>query len=273
MAVEVGLWNACGGLGDPERAAALVQEVLRWDADIMVFPEAIDDAHIEFSTPGVSIEMFEREGYYCVYTPNADTDGRQDRRGLLVANRLPVGEPAVIDMKTRRAIGWSVLDPETRATWKMRAGHLDDRREVTRRKQSNYLIEDLVQPDTVSDPAMLVLDANSFHRTDPSSRLLRAVRYPIALVPRGEPGQERTKLRRVGSVGYRVSNMARGGPLRLFELHGFVDADPDHQPTCRLWQPDHVMLRHLRSSRLIVGENAPDLTDHRSVRATVESAV
>ncbi|HSH18443.1 MAG TPA: endonuclease/exonuclease/phosphatase family protein [Candidatus Saccharimonadales bacterium] len=273
MAIKIAVCNTeRGGLADPERSSLIAQKLLQLDADAVVITEAFNDGDEEqFDTLQVALERLQDAGYEPRLQRNQDTDGRLDRRGTVVLNRIAAKEPYAVDMVTRKAIGWSLQDPETGAFIELAAPHLDDRSPVTRLGQVAALM------GWAADwpgPKVIAGDLNQPYYNDPGARLLRAIRPAARMIPREEPGLERSRLTRLGSVLFRLTDTAKSPLMEHFAVAGLIDADPQHQPTLvhgpLKLQIDHILhSQELQATAFGVHDILDGLTDHKTISATL----
>jgi len=150
---------------------------------------------------------------------------------------------------------------------------LDDRAEARRVGQTLKLLELFQDEQDGSCPSVIAGDLNAMHRLEIRSALIRAVQPIAERLPYGEPGFEASKIARIGSLARRLSEMADGTTLRLFENAGYRDSDSAHLHTKGIAQLDHI----LHTAELYSPPDsfqsikANGLSDHRIIRAIIET--
>ena len=145
-----------------------------------------------------------------------DTDGRKDRHQIAMFIKEDIPHiPATLSMTGRTALVAHLPGPGVNFL----AGHLDDRHESTRQRQSEVAIEWL------GPHAVAALDANAMRRRDPRAFAFRVagplIRHLPAVDP--QPGVKQPKLERIGSLLQRSAGMADGGTVALWEQNGYRD--------------------------------------------------
>jgi hypothetical protein len=112
MSLKIAEWNTKARLANPDYSDTIVQTILGFDADVVIIPEAFNRGDKQFGTLDLAKEQFVDAGYDVAMQTNDDTDGRKDQRGIIALNRRAGDDPYPIDMVTRKAIGWSAVDPD-----------------------------------------------------------------------------------------------------------------------------------------------------------------
>jgi endonuclease/exonuclease/phosphatase (EEP) superfamily protein YafD len=153
--------------------------------------------------------------------------------------------------------------------------------------------------DNHHESSVIVGDLNNMHSFTKRAKLLAhpIVRSMIGTLPQVEPGHKEVfmaraaenklsqklqglhyKSARIGSLAARLSGMAEGRALEVFESAGFVDADPNQQATMLLFgqfslaQLDHIMARDAKVTEFSVLPK-DGLSDHRAVAATITANI
>jgi len=271
MAIRVAAWNLeRGGLGDPGRSSAMTNKILSLRADVVILPEAYNEDSY-YDLVDVAKQRFMDEGHYSIAeTLYKDDDKRKDRRAIMMLNRSPSAESNVVDLGTRQALSWSIVDIYTNTDVKIVGLHLDDRAEARRAGQALELLEGLQDE---SQPCVIAGDFNAMHRSEARSALARAAGPIAEILPYGEPGFESTMLARLGSLARRLSGMADGTTLQLFEAAGYHESDSFHLHTTGFVQLLHI----LHTAGLYSPPDsfqsikAKRLSDHRIISAIIET--
>jgi hypothetical protein len=270
MAVEVMAWNVLGAFSDESRAKGILQAIQEQRPGTAVFSEAYreDKDHLLDNV----LEELDRNGYTTVYGLYEDDDGRQDRHGIIgiVRNEIMANDkPQIISLGSRNAVRMPLLHSAANAERVVDffGVHLDDRSEQRRLAQA----ERLIAVAKFSGQAVIGGDLNAMHRTDSLARALRMV-HPVAKrMPTVEPRPDfrPPKLKRIGSLASRLTDMATGTTLQQLESAGFEDADRSHQPTKGPFNLDHILVKGLVASGYHAHAKTP-LSDHRAISATLD---
>lgn len=276
--LKIASWNVCDGISggkhdDPHDMRAVVDRVVSFDADIVMLPEAFkEEARTESGQPAELLaeasDRLLREGYDVHRILYGDPDGRKDRHGFALLTRRydEADTVSVIELGTRRSLQQYVGELSLMVT----GVHLDDRHEETRQNQAMALF------DQLSDGNSVVLgDFNAMHAADPWSRRLRAVRPVVPRIQRPlvvDTLKERLQYK--ASLVARLTDMAHGGTMELFENASYCDVDEAHQPTKGPVQLDHIMKNFHEESGLSVGEyrleeSTKAESDHRPLSALI----
>lgn len=263
MAVEVMAWNVLDAFSDEARARGVLAVVARQRPDAAVFSEAYAEGK-ETLLDDVLDELT-GHGYAVVHGTYDDTDGRQDRHGIIgiVRNKILTSQkPTLVNLDGRQAVRIPLADPESGEENDFIGVHLDDRSESGRLKQTTALL------GLVGEKAIIGGDFNALYKEDKTARVLRAARPIAKLLPAVDPRPDfrPPKLKRLGSLAGRLTDMAQGTTMQEFEAAGFQDADPSHQPTKGPVCIDHIVYRGMRllSQRT---HPASNMSDHRAVGA------
>lgn len=286
--VEIASWNIADGLNSPERASSLLERIVSLDADVVALPEAFSERlfqpganFAELETLLCARETLRAAGYGFKQVKYDDKDTRKDRHAFMLLVRRGVAAEAVrhVSLDSRQTLAVDLADLPLSIT----GVHLDDRSEDRRVWQTSRLIE--AQPSQRAH--VLMGDFNAMHRggrgkNSPLVRPLVAA-YPFThLLPASDPGEQAAnlpRLRRVGSLAQRLSLMASGRTMRMLERNGYLDADPQRQPTLGRVQLDHILTDfwvnehadyvNLSNFQVLDTTKATE-SDHRIIRATIE---
>lgn len=286
QSLKVATWNIRDGLSggqdtSPEDMQAVVERIKTLEADIITLPEGFhadartgDDQKAEILADASSRLL--DAGYDAHRVLYNDADGRKDRHGFALLTRLRGTENAVraIELGSRTVLGQHIgalaLD--------IVGVHLDDRRELTRMEQTKALLAQL----DAENHNVVMGDFNAMHRTDSKARILRLMRPFARALPVVDPGETApnlAKLRRVGSLSSRLTDMANGSTMNRFRAADYIDVDEQHQPTRGPVQLDHILTnfhsKNNAAAYLDIGDyQVHEVTsvesDHRPVSAVIE---
>lgn len=270
MAVEIMAWNVLDAFSDESRAKGVLQVVQEQHPDAAVFSEAWreDKDHLIDDV----LEDLDGNGYTVTHGLYADDDGRQDRHGIIGIVRNEVvadNKPQIVSLGSRNAVHMPLLNMtgnNTETILDFFGVHLDDRSEQRRLAQ----VERLIAATEFSGKIAIGGDLNAMHRADPLARTLRMVRPIVQRMPTiaPRPDFKPPRLKRIGSLASRLTDMATGTTLQQLESAGFVDADTSHQPTKGPFNLDHILLKGLVAFSQRTHEKS-HLSDHRAVSALV----
>lgn len=280
MSVEVACWNASDNFADPQKSRGALEVIKHADADIAVFSEAYRETERSSYALKETVDDLSRLGYSVSRVLYSDTDGRGDRHGLVVINRLGC-EAQRLDMDTRSGlVVRNVPRTGSSATYDFMGMHLDDRTEDGRLDQTGFVLS-AVREDV---PTILAGDLNTMKGDLPIARMFRAAGVASKMLGTIDPeeykllqGIDRKKKipARVGSLLERLSMMAEGKTMAALENAGFRDTHTLHQPTINMFgkiavaQLDHIMVtEHFTVLEAKKPVNTP-FSDHRLVAATV----
>lgn len=274
MAVELMAWNVRDGFGDAERSTELVEQVKLHAPDLAFFSEAVSEEKIQSEEFSHSLETFRTLGYVAAHSLYDDDDGRLDRHGALMLNRLSgarLRHSSVLRMHSRNALQWHYADPATNVVVRVAGAHLDDRREQRRLLQAVTLIESMKSSDSAAEetPQIIAGDLNAMHGHNAKARLLRAVKPLAELLPTSEPGQLTSRTARIGSLATRLCGMADGSTLDFIEQMGFTDIDFRHRPTKGFANLDHIFISAGLSSENFCVHDKHPYSDHRAISAKI----
>lgn len=284
--MEVASWNIEGRLspfalagrrGSPDRVVRFIEQL---NSDILILPEAFDG--VRPVDPEI-MDRLERYLDYTVVSVAYNDCGDRDFAAaadphMMLLSRLEVKQvnphrPADI----RTMLTADIVDEHTGKTIRVFGIHLDDRSEESRLKQ----VEDLVACITESPyPVIATGDFNAMFGDGVPARVLRNKAVP--LLHQFLSRRENTKIRYIGDILGRLSEMAIGETIRQFESGtGLVAADPvgrytttpkmrglELMPSIRLAQIDHMYVSPgVTVTNFSVGRDGG--SDHRSISATV----
>ncbi|HSX32563.1 MAG TPA: endonuclease/exonuclease/phosphatase family protein [Candidatus Saccharimonadales bacterium] len=270
MAVEVMAWNVLDAFSDEQRARGVLKVVAEERRpDAALFSEAWREGK-----DGLLDKVFEdldRNGYVVTHGLYQDNDGRQDRHGIVGIvrkERVADQRPQLISLSSRNAVHMPLVsaDHGTETVVDFFGAHLDDRLEGRRLAQAVRLI----RVAEFSSHALIGGDFNAMQRGDPSAKALRFVRPIARRMPTVEPRPDfkPPKLKRIGSLASRLTDMATGTTMQRFEEAGFRDTDPKNRPTKGPFMLDHIVTRGLE----VIGQEThakSPLSDHRAISALV----
>lgn len=288
MAVDVLSCNLLDAFSDESRARAVIDHVGRIDPDVAVFPEAHrpgEEQHLDNAQDDLT-----RLGYDVLSAAYDDEDGRKDAHGLMMIarNRIHLPDRArTLRLAGRTAFMMTVVDGQTEGEIDATGAHFDDRTPARRVRQA----EDYTGSMDFERANLLAGDLNDIPAHLAMARLLRLLRPAFEQLPVIDPGETAEYdgllpgrlyaiLGRIGSLGTRLSGMARGEALAVLAQHGFQGTDRRHRPTMPdalpFAQLDHVMINgRLRTlGHTVTSLRMPDgsrLTDHRAVTSRVEA--
>lgn len=268
MAVEVMAWNVLDAFSDESRARGVLQVVQEQRPDAAVFSEAWREG--KDGLLDNVLDDLDRNGYAVAHGLYEDNDGRQDRHGIIgiVRSELVADQkPQLVSLGSRNAVHVPVVSTAgTETVFDFFGAHLDDRSEQRRLAQA----ERLIAAADFSGRVVVGGDLNAMHRTDPRAKALRAVRPIARRMPTVEPRPDfkPPKLKRIGSLASRLTDMATGTTLERFEDAGFEDADSRRQPTKGPFNIDHILIKGLVSFDQRTHDKSP-LSDHRAISTSV----
>ena len=272
MSIEgtVVAWNVKDGLADPKRAEQISRLIQAQQPLFVVISEAAPAS--SQLCPDVVEALGNAIGGVAV-VEYGDADERKDTHCLVTAAHGSLGSPTEIRAGGRSALRYKSPDGTVFVGYhgldRIRGGSSTDHT-TARVHQAREILE------SIGDASALVAgDLNEMYSPDAIAQRIRYASILTRLLPYGEPGEPHSKLARLGSLGTRLGAMARGEALRLYEEAGFLDADPAHEPTMRMWrigvQLDHIVYR----GRLSVGNFAVvpvgELSDHSMITAHIST--
>jgi endonuclease/exonuclease/phosphatase family metal-dependent hydrolase len=251
MIIKLYSQNALDGFSKSETAEEYIEIIRRMKPDVAVFTEACKVGTEAVVTS--SIKQLESVGYFVFHGPYNEQDSRKDTHGLLLAvhtSLVSAKKPRLTRIGER-----NILE-----TWlKLKSGkdihllgvHLNDRNETKRQAE----LDDLLQLIDIDAPTILTGDMNTIHKQEAKGKTFRRTKRIHLLVrlklhPKTDPtGQPMPNNRgRIGSVMYRLHEMASGKTIKRLEENGFTDTDPSHQPTFPVNSPsaqlDHTLVSH-----------------------------
>lgn len=265
MAVEVMAWNVLDAFSDENRARGILQVVQEQRPDTAIFSEAWREGKDKLLDN--VLDDLDRGGYTVAYGLYEDNDGRQDRHGIIgiVRSELVADQkPQLISLGSRNAVHMPVVNRATggETVCDFFGVHLDDRSEQRRLDQAIRLIA----VAHFSGQVVVGGDLNAMHRADPRAKALRFVRPIAKRMPTVEPRPDfkPPKLKRIGSLASRLTDMATGTTLGLFEEAGFRDTDMHRKPTKGPFNIDHILVRGVAAFGQRTHDENP-LSDHRAV--------
>ncbi|HWB38620.1 MAG TPA: endonuclease/exonuclease/phosphatase family protein [Candidatus Saccharimonadales bacterium] len=241
MPLTVAAWNVRDAFSEAYPTVNVLSEFRQLNPDVAVISEAYAEGKTTL-VDGV-LEAFDAQGYHVTDVPYNDDDGREDRHNMIVLARKEfVASTAPIRLATRTAVALTLRHPDTKREIDLYGVHLDDRHEERRLGQATTLLAD-VDPNT---PTVIAGKFNALDRTDPDARKLRMVAPLTKLLPSKDPapGGRRSPIfpRRFGSLAQRLTEMADGGTMAVFDEAGFTDADSQHLPTKGRFHLDRILL-------------------------------
>lgn len=276
MAITLYAHNVLDAFSSQDRTDEYLQIIHKQDPDIVIFTEAYkedSETSISFAT-----DQLERQGYAVLSGAYDDSDGRQDKHGILLAVRrklLNAGELPRLGRPGGRNFAECRIADGSR-TIHFIGMHMNDRSEAKRQAELDDL---LLAVDAENVPTIIAGDLNTMHHTDARGKAFRKARLIHALValkvwPKSEPKgvPEPNTFARKGSLYFRKHEMAGGKTLERLENAGFMDADSGHQPTYPADSPamqlDHIMLSPHFTVRTFTVLPAGS-SDHLGIVATV----
>jgi len=269
MAVEIMAWNVLDAFSDESRGRGVLQVVQEQRPDAAVFSEAWREGKDELLDN--VLDDLGRSGYTVAHGLYEDNDGRQDRHGIMgiVRSELVADQkPQLVSLGSRNAVHVPVVNPASggETVFDFFGVHLDDRSEQRRLAQA----ERLIAAADFSGRVVVGGDLNAMHRTDPRAKALRLVRPIARCMPTVDPRPDfkPPKLKRIGSLASRLTEMATGTTLGRFEEAGFEDTDARRQPTRGPFNIDHILIRGLVAFGQRTHDKSP-LSDHRAVSVSV----
>lgn len=260
-------WNVQDNLNNP----AVHKRVIVTSPDIAVLPEAVPQK------TGLSAETrlaFYDAGYTVISHPYNDEDGRPDYHSLVVIAKQELVRGA--EYKTV-FVGRTALQIVMDNGLTFTGVHLDDRSESSRFTQAHKLIHEVIRKPADGTQDIIAGDFNSMHPNHGWAPMLRSARGISKLLPSKEPTDpymsNMNRLERFGSLSQRLSQMALGKTIELFEKEGFKETSLDYRPTIAKWpigvQIDHILYRgegiEVVAPTLV--EPHKGLSDHCSIRA------
>jgi len=274
--LKIASWNIRDGLsGGTEDTSQtmhdVVGRVLKMDADIVMLPEAFKArARTESGRPAeilaLASERLLDEGYDVHRVLYGDADNRKDSHGFALLTRLggEADEVSTVELGSRRTLQQYIANLSLTVT----GVHLDDRRETTRLAQARALLEQS------TDNQIILGDFNAMHGSVPLARKLRLVRAMGASMLPVDPPVNRTSL--LGKMHYkatlanRLTGMADGTTMAMFEAAGYVDEDENRTPTKGPVQLDRIISNTgLKVDDYKVEEVNPDESDHHPISAVI----
>ncbi len=262
---KIAAWNIMDGFDGPE-ALKIAEAIVAQGPDIVLLSEASKEVG------GKSTEVLGllQEAIGPVYeVAYDDKDSRSDIHSFMGIAREQYGTPETLRIGGRQGlhyqlgklsiVGYHGIDRKYHGA---REDH-----EVQRVIQAICVLRAL--PTTA---AIVAGDLNAMHASDTSAQLLHKMGRLSDILPTGEPGEPQSKIARLGSLAQRLSAMASGESLQVYEDAGFVDADARHLGTKAIMggflstQLDHILTRGVAMTDFAVIP-ARGLTDHDMVTA------
>ena len=262
---KIAAWNIKDGFDGPQ-ALKIAEAIVAQGPDIVLLSEASK------KTGGKSAEVLHllQEAIGPVHEVDyVDMDPRRDTHSFMGIAREGYGTPETIRLGGRQGlryqlgnlsiVGYHGLDRKYH-------GSRDDH-EVQRVIQAIDVVRTLP-----TEAAIVAGDLNAMHAADTNAQLLREVGRFSDVLPAGEPGEPQSKIARLGSLTQRLSAMASGESLQVYEDAGFVDADAQHRGTKAMVgkfvnvQLDHVLVRGVAVTDFAVVQ-AEGLSDHSMITA------
>lgn len=158
-------------------------------------------------------------------------------------------------------------DPETGRIVNIIGAHLDDRHEATRLEQAKVAIAG-INPNL---PSVFAGDCNSMNKRD-WKRFVPLVfgKFIAPHLPVKDPGEETSKLERIGSLTRRLGEMAIGDTVELF-LEARLHEAGRYERTMMFGRLPLFNLDHMFVSRMDANFAKPDkvggLSDHCRISA------
>ena len=290
MAVEIGVWNVAGALGDNEREEQALEKIKRLDADVVILPEACK-AGLALDT-ALMVQTQLGSEYVVAHVEYEDKDDRLSSSAMLLLNRLPADSlTTAVRIGSRNAIYARVIDPGNGIVLRGLGVHFDDRSEATRLLQAReafYVLRDSEAIDDIvvearnhigdrqefDGPQFIAGVLNSMPRRLVRARLGRsALRLPAVYPTFVRP--EISRFDRAANIASRLGGMSSGRTLQYLESVGFMGADPSHSPTWParwpLAQLDHIMVAGDARVSMSTIHDDTGLSDHRAITATIET--
>lgn len=265
--ITVLAWNLRDGLSDPSRAIALAEKIDEVNPDIAIFSEGAREGYRVTRSAKAILERQERRVYEADYM---DVDDRRDRHRLVAVAKPDFGEPSVRSVYGRNAF----LFTNGVLPLKVAGLHGFDRdqhdvklSDEARIRQIKHTLARLaLGPDS---QAIVMGDLNTMYPNGFRATTLRALTPVADLLPYKNPGENQSRLERIGSLSQRLARMATGGPLEVLRDAGFSGSNPHRQSTMQ-FGPLGVQLDHILGKRVeLYGHELvepSDLTDHYGVK-------
>lgn len=263
-------WNALNSFGDARNADAL--EVVKGvDADVVALEEFTRRAEAESDHSLQSQEKLQALGYTACLVTEYYPPLSTERNAHTMSLWSRVSEPGSVQLEwfgSRYGLSVEVPDFGT-----IDAVHLPDDSVQKRELAADALLR--------RDSMVAMGDFNDMHRSDPRSRVPRAVDLLSRFLPVHDYYDESKKLQRLMGKVQRIGYMARGRAMARLTEGGFIDADQTHRPTIGkgllAYQIDHIMVRagvevHQVDvlPRGLTSANSQLLSDHSPVVARVK---
>jgi endonuclease/exonuclease/phosphatase family metal-dependent hydrolase len=280
--LKIASWNTEDGLSKAHKFEAVVERIKSIDADVVSLAEAFSETALrdcsskEANCLVAARTMLAVAGYGSYFGLYHDTDGRKDRHGFMMLSRTEHADDEWLDFDliSRQACGLYV----GALSLTVAGVHFDDRREIRRVEQVGSLLQQLYG----DEPNVIMGDLNTMHRGDSRAAALRMVGPITRRLPSTDPGEPKPDgkvsriAHRAGSLSSRLSGMASGYAMDVLTNVGYRDADPDHRPTMKFVQLDHIMTNFTRVPTDLsvtdfkIHTEAGGESDHRPISATVE---
>ncbi len=262
---KIAAWNIKDGFDGP-RALEIAETIVAQEPDVVFLSEA------SRKVGGKSTEVLNllQEAIGPLHeVAYADTDPRSDTHSFIGVARERYGMPETLRVGGRQAlryqlgrlsvVGYHGLDRKYHGA---REDH-----EVQRVIQAIDVVRVLA-----ANAAIVAGDLNAMHASDTTAQLLYRMGRISDVLPAGEPGEPQSKIARLGSLAQRLSGMASGESLHVYEDAGFADADPRHLGTKAMMgrfinvQLDHILTRDVAVTDFVVIP-AEGLSDHDMITA------
>jgi hypothetical protein len=265
--ITVLAWNLRDGLSDPSRADALAEKIDEINPDIAIFSEGALEGHRVTRSAKAILERQDRRIYEADYM---DIDDRRDRHRLVAVAKPDFGEPSVRPAYGRNAFFFM----NGTLPLKVAGLHGFDRDQESvklsdeaRVRQIKHTIARLaLGPDS---QAIVMGDLNSMYPNGFRATMLRAAMPVTDLLPYKNPGEDQSRMERLGSLSQRLARMATGGSLEVLREAGFSGSNPHRQGTMQVG-PLSVQLDHILGRRVeLYGHELvepDDLTDHYGIK-------
>jgi len=246
---EIAAWNIKDALSDDARnensqktRAQMVVESLTINHppyDAVVLSEAY---HAEDRAKAVPwLKELSRSGNYTVFAVDEERfDDRPDAHGvaLLVKKELLVRDPTFIPLAGRYALRATLRDSISQQPYHLFGYHGNDKNEELREADARRLGDYLpLEGGQLVEPTVLAGDLNAMEGSSATAVALKGLRPFARLLPAEAPDPNnppRTfvqKVKRVGSLTQRSTEMAIGRTMALYQSYGFKNADKNMIPT------------------------------------------
>jgi endonuclease/exonuclease/phosphatase family metal-dependent hydrolase len=231
--LTAGTWNTHNSFGD-ERAPDALEVVKRMDADVLYLGEMTLRDQVDNDYSLSAQDQMRALGYETSLVTNYSPDPNvRDMHTMSLWSR--VGGTMQRRVFGQR-YGTEVILPDGR---RVHGLHLPDENEADRQMAADAAVEDVAE--------VKMGDFNAMYRSDPRSRLPRALGRVVGNFEVADYYDSSAKLQRLAGRILRVSRMADGGTMQRFTDAGFRDADPNFTPTVGrgklAFQIDHILVR------------------------------